>query len=173
MTTGTDTKDMQWLVKSRSEVQDLLLALWTIAKDGCLRTSSQKLQFELLIATCFALWRSVFLAHGERTSSSINEHATKFLETLVRDNAIAYSQDRDSKAWTFGYYINDAYFRLEYYDRIFSKLTPPHAERVAAFLAAQGKPVASEWDAHLAWTQAFDAALDAAHILERATRNSA
>jgi hypothetical protein len=165
MTTDMNSKDMEWLVDSRSNVQNLLLVLWHIAKEEPLSTASLQLQHQLLVATCFALWRAVFLAHGERTTETITTHATKFLETLVRDNMIGYTQDRESKAWTFGYYVNDAFFRLEYYHKTFHKLSEPHASRVTAYLVAQSTENGGELDAHLEWTHAYEAALDAAKKL--------
>ena len=168
MTEDISSGDMEWLVASRSGVQDLLMVLWHIAKESSPQTPALRLQHELLIATCFALWRAVFLAHGERNSSTISAHAVTFLETLVRDNMIGYTQDSRSKAWTFGYYTNDAYFRLDYYHKKLNKLGDPHAKRVSDYLDAQALPQPSEPDAHLAWTHAYEAALYAANQLAEA-----
>ena len=35
-----------------------------------------------------------------------------FIQTVVRDNAIGFPQDRASRDWTSGYYYNDAKYRL-------------------------------------------------------------
>ena len=173
MARDMDIEDMEWLVRSRSEVQKLLLLLFNIAKEEPPLSSLLKLQIQLLIAVCFALWRAVFLAHGNRSFSTIDSDALKFLEILVRDNAIGYVQDRDSKGWTFGYYVNDAYFRLEYYDKKFRKLKPPHSTRVTAYLDAQSNAQSAGSNSHVAWTHAYEAAVDAAKALTKAIAGTA
>lgn len=32
---------------------------------------------------------------------------------MLMDNAITYAQDRDSREWTFNYYLDNARYRLE------------------------------------------------------------
>ena len=113
------------------------------------------------MAIGFALWRAAFLAEGERSWETIENNTVTFLETLVRDNAIGYVQDRKSKVWTFGYYINDAYFRLAYLHEKLHKLDQNHANRVVAFLDVQKTKGDSEPNSHVAWNHAYKATLDA------------
>ena len=44
--------------------------------------------------------------------TSMADHADTFLETVIQDNAIAYTQERNSREWTFGYYLNNAAMRM-------------------------------------------------------------
>ena len=45
--------------------------------------------------------------------TSIHSKALGFLKVLVQENAITFQQDRKHNDWTFGYYLNNAYFRLQ------------------------------------------------------------
>ena len=40
-------------------------------------------------------------------------HCEEFLGTVIRDNAINFPQDRDTREWTVGYYLNNANLRLQ------------------------------------------------------------
>lgn len=111
--TQTTLDDYAWLVERRSQIQSFLFKLYTHAE-----TKAVKLEhpwdsvFDLLIGAAFSLWRAAFLIVRERNPELVRDHAKHFLELLVRDNAIAYTQDRQTHAWTVGYYLNNAYFRL-------------------------------------------------------------
>ena len=168
MTAETDQRDLEWLVDRRSKIHRLLLKLYSLSKEELNLDSSRELEFQLLMATGFALWRATFLARGERQWNAIREDSRTFLETLVRDNAIAYAQDRDSKSWTFGYYVNDAYLRLDYYKR-FRELGASHTARIASYLDKQSTRQQSEYDAPLAWDHAYEAANAA--VIAFASRN--
>ena len=161
MSTLPAFSDLEWLVDSRSKIQHLLLDLYAFGGKISADDVSRTLAFQLLTAIGFALWRAAFLADDDRSWPEITKDASTFLGTLVRDNAIGYTQDRTSKRWTFGYYINDAYLRLDYFHRQLRSLEPAHVDRVAAFLEAQGTRSESEPDSHVAWDHAYEAALDA------------
>jgi hypothetical protein len=111
----TETFDFKWLVKSRSDIQNESLALYDFL---CEKRSALDLNkdaasiFGLLLGTTFSLWRAAFLADETRSKRSVLDDAQKFLEFLVRDNAIGYAQDQKAKNWTVGYYLNDARYRL-------------------------------------------------------------
>lgn len=154
------SSDLEWLVDSRSRIQHLLLDLYAFGQKISADDVSKTLAFQLLTAIGFALWRAAFLADDDRSWPDITKDASIFLGTLVRDNTIGYTQDRTSKRWTFGYYINDAYLRLDYFHRQLRSLEPGHVDRVAAFLA-QGTRSESEPASHVAWDHAYEAALGA------------
>jgi len=124
----TDPADFQWLVEQRSKNQKLLLDLYAFghAKQGVLPNDAAACAtFHLLTGAVFSLWRAVFLTEQETTTQDRFDHSIRFLEKLVRDNAITYTQDRETKSWTAGYYLNNAYCRLSEAVNALS----PHLER--------------------------------------------
>ena len=56
----------------------------------------------------------------------------KFLSQVILNNAINYSQDRDARGWTFGYYNNDAGFRLRYICDLLPDMLPRVEYRTSA-----------------------------------------
>ena len=67
----------------------------------------------LLIGIGFSLWRAVFLAHAERDPLAVLEHGRDVLRLVVEDNAIGYPADKTHRAWTVGFYLNNARYRIE------------------------------------------------------------
>jgi hypothetical protein len=112
-----DRPDFRWLVDRRSQVQLALVEL-----HGLIARPEQQVQLlsdldatrahGLLMGAGFSLWRAAFLSHGSRDRADVLRHAESFLSTLLADNAINYPQDRDTKNWSSGYYLNNARFRL-------------------------------------------------------------
>jgi hypothetical protein len=96
----------EWLVPSRSQVQEALLRLLLLV-----RTKHEQLkgsQYRQVIASLlagigFSLWRAVFLADNK---NDLLYSIDKFLETVIRDNAIGYRDDKN--IWSFGYYVGNA-----------------------------------------------------------------
>jgi len=120
---------IEWLANQRSRVQDLSLAhyrLLTASKDR----SKKRLQLRFL-GLVFSLCRAVFLV--ERTSSNqrldeaAHKHSKDFLQLLVRDNIINYPQDKGTRRWSGGYYLNNAFFRIR---DLWSDLNPPDPSSV-------------------------------------------
>ncbi|MGH8487768.1 MAG: hypothetical protein ACREXS_02555, partial [Gammaproteobacteria bacterium] len=110
-----DTTDYTWLVDRRSKVQELLLGLYELVKANRATIAQDDLQrgvFSLLVGAAFSLWRAAFLTDTQRDWLGVLLHAERFLELVVRDNAINYPQDRAALAWSVGYYLNSAYARL-------------------------------------------------------------
>jgi len=107
--------NFDWLVKARASNQEVLLRLHRFAKEN-----SERLQcdptgrsvFALLVGASFSLWRAAFLSDASRKWSTTINDATVLLERLVRDNAVAYPQDRETREWMSGYYLNSAQWRL-------------------------------------------------------------
>ena len=110
-----ESDNFEWLIKARSLNQEALLRLYRFAKD-----KSEELRcdaigrsvFALLTGAGFSLWRGAFLSDATRRWSMITADGTKLLERLVRDNAVAYPQDRETREWMAGYYLNNAQWRL-------------------------------------------------------------
>ena len=103
-----------WLIEARALNQELLLRLYRFARKSNELEHNAIIRsvFSLLVGAAFSLWRAAFLGDATRQSPKITEHATKLLERLIRDNAVAYQQDRDTREWMAGYYINNAIWRL-------------------------------------------------------------
>lgn len=88
--------------------------LFLLDRDRPVRSTSALAnnKYEILVAVAFSLWRAVFLADGIRDWEAILANAETFLEKLIRDNIINYSDDWNSRHWSFLYYLNNARFRL-------------------------------------------------------------
>ncbi len=114
-TNETEPYDFKWLVESRSKIQKESLALYNFLCANRTALDQNKPAAEIfgfLLGTTFSLWRAAFLANENRPKRRILDDAQKFLKYLVRDNTISYTQDKDAKNWTVGYYLNDARYRL-------------------------------------------------------------
>lgn len=105
--------DMEQLVERRVSIQRSILQLWRFGNRhlASLDQGDETL-FHLLVGVAFSLWRAAFLVQGERTVEQLDKDALDFLGVLSWDNAIGYSQDRSKRAWTVGYYLNNAHLRL-------------------------------------------------------------
>jgi len=152
----TDIQDLQWLVDSRSKIQVFLLRIYERIKADS--RGLQSIELQLLLGAGFSLWRSVFLVERDRQLKGINTTAIKFLDLLIKDNAIGYPQDRETRKWTAGYYVNNAYFRLHLaYCRL--KFTTQLSKTVDTFLAEQ-ETTATATDVMTPWDNALEAALE-------------
>jgi len=155
----SDPQGLAWLVERRSRIQTFLLRLYEFLEAKPIPLTPEKsLALQLLLGAGFSLWRAVFLADRGRKSEKIDVDAKEFLRLLIKDNAINYVQDDKTRAWTVGYYINNAYFRLRLaYERL--SLTTPLAQGVAAFLNEQ-RDTATATDAIEPWDTAHAAAVE-------------
>ena len=64
-----------------------------------------------LLGAGFSLWRAVFLADVSLAPDKNMQDAEAFLDRVLLDHTIVYRDDKNS--WSFGYYINNARFRLK------------------------------------------------------------
>jgi hypothetical protein len=112
---GLDPRDAEWVVERRSAIQRNICDLY-VYLDYAVKTSKVSEQERnacfLLIGVAFSLWRAVFLVDTSREWPRVLKEAKDFLEKVVRDNAINYQQDRETRAWSVGYYFNNAKYRL-------------------------------------------------------------
>lgn len=126
----------KWLVEQRCKTQKFLLELYQFGK-----THEKKLKHKdslstsylLLIGATFSLWRAVFLIpeqleenSGKSWEDSFST-GMEFLKILIEDNAINYSQDKKTRKWSGGYYLNNAYFRLH---KVCKELNSPSLEEL-------------------------------------------
>jgi hypothetical protein len=111
-----DIEHLRWAVNQRAEIQHTLLALYeyvrrTHSKAGYADTKVYLLDH--LIGAAFSLWRAVFLAETYRTDEGIRESQETFLAKVISDNSITFGDDKINRAWTVGYYLDDAKLRIE------------------------------------------------------------
>ncbi|MES2473311.1 MAG: hypothetical protein V4601_10795, partial [Pseudomonadota bacterium] len=122
---------LEWLVDARSKNQKSSLKLFKILKASerhIKRSASLTDLCNGLIAISFSLWRAAFLARSAGEHEDRFDHALHFLGTLICDNAIAYTQDKNSHEWTVWYYLSNSGFRLENLAEAFDGLIPNYTE---------------------------------------------
>ena len=176
----SDNPDLTWLVDRRSKIQSFLLQLYEFdEKHSANLAEPQSAAFQLLVGAAFSLWRAAFLADGDRSPARIREHAKEFLLLLVRDNSINYTQDRQTRAWTAGYYLNNTYFRLQLAYQRLSRLAEEGAafgtapmEAVNAFLLEQAEAENPSVELRDQWDTAYEAAFDIFKALLRLAQSS-
>jgi hypothetical protein len=111
-----DVEHLRWAVEQRAEIQRTLLALYeyvrkTPSKSGYAEPKVYLL--DNLIGAAFSLWRAVFLAETFRTDETIHQSQEAFLAKVISDNSITFGDDKINRAWTVGYYLDDAKLRIE------------------------------------------------------------
>jgi hypothetical protein len=105
-----DVDHLEWAIDRRTEIQHTLLALYKIATSG--NPMHHPILLDHLIAAAFSLWRAVFLAETDRDWKSRTKGQADFLAKVVSDNSITYADDKSTRAWTVGYYLENAKLRL-------------------------------------------------------------
>lgn len=118
MTDKPDVEHLEWAIEQRAKIQYTMLKLYQFLQtynpdmqapeSPLARTSA----LDDLIAAAFSLWRAAFLAGSLRQLEDIQKAQKAFLERVVTNNAITYSDDKNNDAWTFGYYLLNAFYRL-------------------------------------------------------------
>jgi hypothetical protein len=108
-------KDYRWLVEKRCDIQRLLSDLHDFGGIVEARADVERIRdpYHLLVGASFSLWRAVFLIEPDFDTKLVVEHSIKFVEKVVRDNTITFKTDQDLQAWSAGYYLNNAFFRIE------------------------------------------------------------
>ena len=112
--TQTDIGFVDFLVQHRSEVQKACSDLYHLIHDRADLLSIESAEWEacgLLTGVAFSLWRAVFTVSKGAASDKKGIQATEvFLLNLIETNAVGFSQEQNS--WSYGYYLNNARFRL-------------------------------------------------------------
>ena len=170
MISRPEVQDYKWLVESRSKIQYFLLELYTFLRANRSTLEQRQVErsvFGLFVGSGFSLWRAVFLAGPARGWSDVLKHAERFLEIVVRDNAINYPQDRETREWTVGYYLNNARFRVVQMEtklvQLVGSATVEELAALRVFLDLHHGRF-EEADPKLAWNTIYDA-LNAAFVL--------
>jgi hypothetical protein len=106
---------LRWLVAARNEIHSLMLALyerWDGLEDDRTR--------EFSAAIAFSLWRAAFLIHEKEVQQDSAprdrdadrvKNAAAFLRAVIEKNVIGFADDDKHRAWTAGYYVNNAVYR--------------------------------------------------------------
>lgn len=104
---------LQWSINGRAETLKTTLALHELFNDfSDVLKDEYHYEAQTLAAIAFSLWRAVFLADRTTKIEAKNKGAKDFLERLLVDNSVGFSNDRFSRDWTFLYYLDNAEFRL-------------------------------------------------------------
>jgi hypothetical protein len=109
-----DVDHLRWAIDRRAEIQHTLLALYDYGNRKALDNDIlRNYIFDHLIAAAFSLWRAVFLSETDREMAEIYKSQKAFLATVVSTNAITFQDDYKNRAWTVGYYLEAAQYRLD------------------------------------------------------------
>jgi hypothetical protein len=140
-------------IKARGDVQLLLASLYHLHDEhrAILRADQELLRaFSLIAGSAFSLWRAAFLTHtGDPVIDPVPglDDCAIFIGTVARDNIISFAQDRESREWTVGYYLNNAVVRLA----ALSRLTNFKDERWLKVYCGHAETLMG-WDQHIAMT---------------------
>jgi hypothetical protein len=107
-----DAELARWLVKRRSEIQELVLEIHTFSCQNPKTVKDNWAQFSLFLGTGFSLWRAVFYSDHEFEKNVTIDHAQDFFTTVIDENAIGFSQENRNRSWTVGYYLNNSVYRM-------------------------------------------------------------
>jgi hypothetical protein len=107
-----DPKHLKWLVESRKQNQEASARLYELMTPKCWKNAKLGYEAKTLVSIGFSLWRAAFLADKSGDLKETNEHATYFLGEMLETNAIAFTQDKKARGFTFNYYLANVRFRL-------------------------------------------------------------
>jgi hypothetical protein len=79
-----------------------------------------------LLSVAFSLWRAAFLAEKESARGKVFADGKRFLEAIIRSNAIGYTQDYNAREWTFNYYTRNARYALQNLNKFWADIAPPY-----------------------------------------------
>jgi hypothetical protein len=107
-------KQMEWAIDKRADVQRSMVALYEYVRS--FKPNAQKFDdtylLDHLIAASFNLWRAAFLTDTKREMEDIRESQEAFLEKVITENSIGFSDDKRHRHWTVEFYLEGAKLRL-------------------------------------------------------------
>jgi hypothetical protein len=106
---------LKWLVESRRQNQEVSAHLYELMTPECWKSSKFGYDAKTLVSIGFSLWRAAFLADKSGQLKETNAHTIYFLGEMLETNAIAFTQDKKAKGFTFNYYLANVRFRLAEY----------------------------------------------------------
>ncbi len=111
---GVNLSRLKEMVDSRHGIQSLCFDLVSFMNNNYTEIEQHKKtrsHTAQLAGAAFSLWRAVFLTEST-DSGELLITARSFLEKVVRTNMIGFNDDISMQAWTSGYYLNNAKYRL-------------------------------------------------------------
>jgi hypothetical protein len=105
---------MLWAIDKRADVQRSMVALYEYVRSHT--PDAQKFDdtylLDHLIAAAFNLWRAAFLTDTSRSMEEIRKSQEAFLEKVITENSIGFSDDKKHRHWTVEFYLEGAKLRL-------------------------------------------------------------
>jgi hypothetical protein len=101
-------RGLEWLVTARNKVQSLLFRLYEHWD------TLPSFRRQAALAAAFSLWRAAFLLvkETEQPIERVDIAAKKFLERVIRTNAISFNDDLKMRSWSSVYYVENAITRI-------------------------------------------------------------
>jgi hypothetical protein len=160
-----------WLVSARTDVQYLLVNVKSCVDHIDSSSSIVKSDVDLVrnAADCaFSLWRAVFLISEDFDNSRVIEQLQGFLKATIDDNSVQYMTDKHARFYTAGYYLRNAYLRLENCEQNLTHKIPPKDQSAALkkFVMAsevllQSRSALAKSNVPTLYRQLFESTLDA------------
>ena len=116
MAQDVSAEHFEWLVEGRSRNQRSTFDLYKFILDHEIELNGN---VELQAATqeaagiAFSLWRAVFLSDTTGDFDAQWADVKKFLISLISDNTVLYITGKNSRNWSFTYYLDNATLRLD------------------------------------------------------------
>lgn len=82
--------------------------------------------FNLLMGSSLSLWRVAFLMDTPRDTKKIRAEGLELLGKILADNALAFGEERNRRAWVLGYYVNNARFRIAHVHELLRRHASSH-----------------------------------------------
>lgn len=110
-----DPVHTRWAIDQRAKIQHTLLALreYLVHHNPDEAPWPHTSFIDDLIAAAFSLWRAAFLSDNQRILGTVQAAQQAFLEKVITTNAITFSDDHANAAWSFGFYMLNAMYRLQ------------------------------------------------------------
>ncbi|WHZ25313.1 MAG: hypothetical protein OJF51_000108 [Nitrospira sp.] len=167
----SETDNFSWLIKARTSNQEALLRLYRLNITDNSNPVSQQ-TYTLLVGAGFSLWRAAFLSDVTRETHKIAEDARKLIKRLIQDNSVGYPQDRETREWMAGYYINNAIWRLLIaWKFIKEEANEPTPQALVSLKDFDERGAENESPVDL-WNSSHEALCAILHILESRTQQT-
>ncbi len=143
-----DLDFLESLTRWRNDAQTIqfdLLKLVTEKEREIRQNDNRKAIFQLLVGASFSLWRAVFLTDSPLELDTALNDVRGFLEKVVSDNAIGYSDEKKFRRWTAGFYISHIQYRLYHLKEMYGDIIATNGLRKFSedwnpFTSAPGTP---------------------------------
>ncbi|MCE9552920.1 MAG: hypothetical protein K8T91_06030 [Planctomycetes bacterium] len=132
----TPLHHLEWAVGARNRIQRILLEIHKIGGErpqDTIKDIELVRVYSQLVGAGFSLWRAAFLTDVDDKNPLTESlsHASDLLNKLLTDNTVTFQQDRATRNWMCGYYLNSAVVRLKMASEKLGELAKRLAERFA------------------------------------------